>query len=255
MANQETIYIDPLSTTSLLLEIIVNNNCISKATGFVINRGGTDFLITNWHVVSGKNSDNGQLLSDTGAIPDSLAIIHHARARLGSWYRAIEPLYDEEGNPRWHEHPDGSRIDVVALPLQNTPPELVTYPFDLNLADVDLVPQPAMPISIIGYPFGLSTAGAWPIWKTGHIASDPDLDYDGRPAFLIDATTRGGMSGSPVIVRMTGGYKDKKGTYIISSGITTKFLGVYSGRIHGQAEIGRVWRPRVLNEILQQIGR
>lgn len=29
-----------------------------------------------------------------------------------------------------------------------------------------------------------------------------------------------------------------------------KFLGVYSGRIHGDVELGRVWRPQVIDEIL-----
>ena len=124
---------------------------------------------------------------------------------------------------------------------------------DMSLADTDVIAQPAMPVSIIGFPYGLATAGAWPIWKTGHIASDPDLDYDGRPAFLIDATTRGGMSGSPVVLRLSGGYNTKNGKQILAGGIATKFLGVYSGRIHADAEIGMVWRPHVINEILENI--
>ena len=83
-------------------------------------------------------------------------------------------------------------------------------------------------------------------------ASDPGLDYDGRPAFLIDATTRGGMSGSPVVLRLHGGYRTSENNYIMAGGTTTRFIGVYSGRIHGQAEIGRVWRPHVIPEILQR---
>jgi hypothetical protein len=110
-----------------------------------------------------------------------------------------------------------------------------------------------MPVSIIGFPFGLSTAGAWPIWKTGHIASDPDLDYDDRPAFLIDATTRAGMSGSPVVLRSYGGYASSKAHMVIGGGPGTRFLGVYSGRIHNQAEIGRVWRPSSIKEILATV--
>lgn len=38
----------------------------------------------------------------------------------------------------------------------------------------------------------------------------------------------------------------------MSSHSTTKFLGIYSGRIHEESEIGRVYRPRVINEILDQ---
>jgi hypothetical protein len=86
-----------------------------------------------------------------------------------------------------------------------------------------------MTVSIIGYPYGLATAHAWPIWKTGHIASDIDLDYDGRPAFLIDATARSGMSGSPVVHRTSGGFTTRSGDVIYSTGVrpATRFLGVY----------------------------
>ena len=123
---------------------------------------------------------------------------------------------------------------------------------DLALADAGVAAEPAMPVSIIGFPLGLSPDGAFPIWKTGHIASDPDIDYQGRPAFLIDATTRGGMSGSPVVIRMYGGYLTRARQNVIGRRQITRFLGVYSGRIHVEAEIGLVWRPHVIQDILEQ---
>ena len=52
-----------------------------------------------------------------------------------------------------------------------------------------------MPISIIGFPLGMSGPSRMAIWKTGHIATEPDVDYNGEPFFIIDATTRQGMSG------------------------------------------------------------
>jgi hypothetical protein len=144
------------------------------------------------------------------------------------------------------------RVDVVALPLSSDS-QIKIYPLDLTLADSDIVVQVAMAVSIIGYPFGLAVAGRWPIWKTGHVASDPELDYDQRPVFVIDATTRGGMSGSPVVARFYGGYMMKKGYALGGTG--TRLLGVYSGRVHGEAEIGLVWRPRVISEILVEGSR
>jgi SEC-C motif len=108
-----------------------------------------------------------------------------------------------------------------------------------------------MPVSVIGYPLGLKCGEGWPIWKTGHIASDPDIDFQlGRPAFLIDATTCEGMSGAPVVIRNTSGYQTKNGGHILAAGVTTKFIGIYAGRIHKLSEIGRVWRPFLIHEIL-----
>lgn len=248
---RKIIEIDPLSACSLWVELATKGHSLGTATGFIVKETEKPYLITNWHVVAGQNPDTDQLLSSTGALPDTIRIRHHSARRLGSWTLRDEALYDADGNPRWVEHPQGRMIDVVALPLEAVDDQVALYPFDLSLADTDMVPRPAMPVSIIGYPFGLATGGAWPIWKTGHIASDPDLDYDDRPAFLIDATTREGMSGSPVVLRLSGGYKTRDGRAILAGAeFQTLFLGVYSGRIRGEAEIGRVWRPRVVREIL-----
>lgn len=253
MTAPRQINIDPLTVCSLLLETVVNDQSLGTATGFCVNHVDRTFLITNWHVVSGRNPDTNALLSPTGAVPDAVRIVHHSAQGLGNWVIKTDALYDDSGAHRWVEHPRGREIDVVALPVAAAE-DVTIYPFDLALAEFDMVVQVAMPVSIIGFPYGLSAAGALPIWKTGHIATDPDLDYDTRPTFLIDATTRGGMSGSPVILRLYGGYATSRAAMAIGGGPGTRFLGVYSGRIHDDAEIGRVWRPKVVREILDAAG-
>lgn len=250
MTTPSPVLIDPLSTQSLLVETTANGHSLMTATAFVVSRNGQSFLVTNWHVLAGRNPETNQPTHPSAAIPDTVRIVHHSKGRLGTWHLVEEPLYQPDGSPRWLEHAQGQSIDVVALPLSNVPAVVEIFPLDLALADADLIPQPAMSVSIIGFPFGLSAGGAWPIWKTGHIATDPDVDFDGRPSFLIDATTRSGMSGSPVVVRSAGGHMTRSGNYILAGGITTKFLGIYSGRIRDDVELGRVWRPRVLEEIV-----
>lgn len=249
MTAPKQILIDPISATTLLVEPRANGQSLGTATGFCVKSNGKDYLVTNWHVVTDRNPDTGQVLHPSAALPDELAIAHHAAGKLGSWIIKSEKLFDAKKKPRWSEHPSGKTVDVVVLPLSDLA-GATTYPLDLSLADADVIVQVAMPVSIVGFPLGLSTAGAWPIWKTGHIATDPDLDYDGRPAFLIDATTRGGMSGSPVILRLHGGYATSQAAFVIGGGPVTKFIGVYSGRIHEQSEIGRVWRPLVVTQVL-----
>jgi hypothetical protein len=59
------------------------------------------------------------------------------------------------------------------------------------------------------------------------------------------------MSGSPVVLRLTGGYQTKSGkSMIATSGIATLFLGVYSAQ-QTDSEIGLVWKPEVITTILQ----
>ena len=245
------IQIDQLSLTTLSVVPKFNQIELSSATAFSVFWNSQPYLITNWHVVTGRDPDTGLCLDKKyAAIPNKLSVHFHAKGKLGIWKVVDVPLVDSDGMPLWLEHPLKEAIDVVAIPIDILE-GIDIHGLELDLAKVDILPMPAMPISVIGYPLGLAAGKSWPIWKTGHIASDPDIDYEpGRPAFLIDATTRTGMSGSPVVLRLDS-YKKKDGTQIIAGGLATKFMGVYAGRIHEDSEIGRVWRPFVLSEIFQ----
>jgi len=242
--------VDPLSASSVRVEPFFQEHPLASATGFTVMHAETPYLVTNWHVVSGRDADTGTCLDRNAAIPSSLRVWFHEKDRLGSWVAVTIPLVSTEGVRLWKEHPLGSRVDVVAIPLE-LPSNAAVYPFDLALGRTDMIVEPAMPVSVIGFPLGLRAGENWPIWKTGHVASDPDIDFEpGRPAFLIDATTRSGMSGAPVVLRLNGGYLTSQGHHIMSGGMSTKFVGVYAGRIHDASEIGRVWRPFVIDEVL-----
>ncbi|OEZ85656.1 hypothetical protein JAB8_38380 [Janthinobacterium sp. HH106] len=250
----EPIFIDPLSATSLHVVSMFNGIELASATAFTIESNKTPYLVTNWHVVTGRKPDTGDCIDKIhAAIPNILRVRFHTKGKFGQWSHVDIQLFDEDQHSLWQEHPLGKEVDVVAIPL---PPEVTAqvaiYPLDLALAAVDMIAMPAFPVSVIGYPLGLSAGQSWPIWKTGHIASDPDIDFEpGRPVFLIDATTRSGMSGSPVVLRLHN-YERSDGSHVMHIGRATKFIGIYSGRIHEDSEVGKVWRPSVLSEILNR---
>jgi hypothetical protein len=85
------------------------------------------------------------------------------------------------------------------------------------------------------------------IWKTGHIASEPETDFQGEPVVIVDSTTRPGMSGAPVIVRqltMTG------------APFAARLVGIYAGRIGilndgKDSALGQVFKARLIREILE----
>ncbi|MBN1363565.1 MAG: trypsin-like peptidase domain-containing protein [Syntrophaceae bacterium] len=246
--NQLQVIIDPLSVTSLHVEVFTGGTRISSATGFTIERNGSQYLVTNWHVVTGINPDTNEILSKNTNIPDELRVWMHIDP-LGTWQQVRIPLLDSSSRELFLVNSGGQSTDVVIVPLSNLSAQIKVYPFDLSLSEIDMIPEVAMPVSIIGFPQGMSAEGKFPIWKTGHLASEYDINYAGKPTFLVDATTRSGMSGSPVVMKMNGGYKNKNGNYIISGGVKTRFLGIYSGRIHKDIEVGKVWKPIVLEQI------
>lgn len=247
----ETKSINPLSVVSLYLNIYSDSKLIGNATGFVVKKNNINYLITNWHVVTGINPYTQKSIFKKNEKPTKLEIISHGNV-LGKWLSIYEQLYDGKGKRKWIEHKLGSEVDVVALPLNNVDKKTIIYDLDLSLANTDMIPEVAMPISIIGFPLGLTVPGNFPIWKTGHIATDPDLDYYNKPIILIDATTRGGMSGAPVVLRLMGGYKKRDGSVMMAgSKIQTRLLGIYSGRLPRDSEIGIVWKPIVIQQILE----
>lgn len=243
------ILIDEFSVKPLYLETYLGEQRLGVATGFVVKKNESYYLITNWHVVTGRNPFNNNLpLSTTGvADPNILRVWFHGQ-NLGNWISKEIRLINEAGDKLWFEHERCEQVDVVAIPFTITE-DIKIYEIDLAMADFDLIIYPSEAVSIIGFPMALTSGGKFPIWKTGHVASDIDIDWDGKPAFLIDATTKGGMSGSPVIAKRVCIYQTSHGNTV---GNAVRFLGVYSGREISESgvEVGFVWKPRVISEIL-----
>jgi hypothetical protein len=80
--------IDPLSLTSVYLECFSLGISLGTATGFIVKHNTTGYyVITNWHVVSGKNAETGELLDKvTGAVPRLLSL-QQVKKMMGSNYK------------------------------------------------------------------------------------------------------------------------------------------------------------------------
>lgn len=236
------------SIKSLFCELRFGDRVLSTGTGFVVQKGGRAYLLTNRHNVTGRHQETGECLSDTKGTPDNIVIHHHVTGRLGEWVGRGEQLYEEDGKARWREHPQyGARADVVALPLTNLD-GVQLYPYDLaDFPNVAIGPSEV--VSVVGFPFGMSTGGFLPIWATGFVASEPEVKTDGKdlPIFFIDCRSRPGQSGSAVVAYRNGGtFPMVGGGTVMYGGPVTKLLGIYSGRVNPESDIGIVWKTSVL---------
>lgn len=238
------------SVRSLFIQTEARGSPIANATGFVSVHQDGLYLVTNWHVLAGRRLDDGSPLAQNGAVPDSLTIWHNVPERLGSWISKTVPLYGTEGHPLWLEHPvHGRSVDVVGLPLTITP-DVITYPYDPANPGPEVLASPSNPVSVIGFPFGVAGTGRLAIWTQGTIASEVELDFEDLPCFLIDSRTRVGQSGAPVLLYRVGSYLGEDGGLVLGGGEIERFVGVYSGRIHPESDLGRVWKRAALLEIL-----
>ena len=256
-----------LSWVPLKLKTSVNSIELTVATGFVYQHDARSFLITNYHVVSGRHPETGAALHSSCAFPDSLTVgvPVDVAPKVVQWKWWTFPLctQGEQATAIWTEHPQhGSKVDAVAIPvsgLEGT--RVIAANADrLDLFKIRL--YPSLEAFVLGYPFGMSGGGHLPIWKRATIATEPDFDMDGLPRFYIDTATRKGMSGSPVYAQEVGyllpeGETDETRAFVGKAG---RFVGVYSGRIGAEGklddfkvQLGFVWKESALISLVEAV--
>lgn len=242
------------SVQSLHLEFFFEgahgSTSVSVATGFVCISANGPVLVTNWHNVAGIDPITGKHLSKMLVEPN-VVVISHNSPMLGHFIRRQERLRAEvDGVPLWFEHPRwGREADMVALKLRSLD-GVQLRPYDTQ-RDQDLLVTVSEVVSVVGFPFGLRSGGT-AIWATGTVASEPEIDFDKRPIFLIDCRARTGQSGSAVIAHRTGIVPRADGNSYFG-GEATRLMGIYSGRVNAESDLGRVWKTSAITELLAAV--
>jgi hypothetical protein len=254
------IHIASQSMQSLMLTTRCNGTDLAHGTGFIVKTAAGLALITTRHQLTGKYQGRGKPIAASGALPNEI-VIHHPlpfdKTRfIPEWTARVEPLYDSskpDSKPRWKEHPKhGSRADVVLLPLTQTQ-GITSIPYAMNDGPAFAI-QPTETISVVGFPFAIAAGGRFAVWAPGIVASEPDTDYNDLPLFLVDCRTRPGQAGSAVVARRDGTVTLTNGKQASTNGPVTRFLGMYSGRVHKDADIGMVWKASAIQELILSVG-
>jgi hypothetical protein len=227
-AQQPSIEAMSLMTTPVLLA--AGNRTVSQGTGFLYatTRGGEVdmvFLVTNYHVVTGNEPQ-----SLARAQGDRLQFyFHKSREEPTSHFPVNIPLYTKTGEPIWIQSTQYPEADVVLVPIV---PELYDaqgqmFVFSQEHTEIDMKVRPSTQATLLGYPYGFfDTRNFLPVWKTGHLATEPSVDFQGEPVFLVDVSAFPGMSGAPVVAVSNSVYENEVGQMM--SGVQRKLLGVFS---------------------------
>ncbi len=252
--------IDPLSLTAVPLELLgPDDKRCARASGFFYKRDAQHvYLVTNWHVVTGRNPHKPNL-TPLDYVPRLRArALAHSRQpdipepsiHAGAHSQIDIDLNSVDGDdPQWLEHPLGcSHADIAVLEVDREKLDNATE-YQV-IAECDLTPayrEAVMDdICIIGYPRGL-TAGEGlilPLYKRGSIASEPSVN---KRFIFIDGRTDSAMSGSPAICTHSGFWAPNRDIGTATVGTIKKFVGVYSGRLSVEAdgnEMLSAWQPK-----------
>ena len=227
-ASQREIDHASLMTTPILL--MQAGRPVSQGTGFLFGSTTPDgsvetvFLVTNYHVVTG----HAPLSTNPRAGDRIRFVLHQSTTDLGDVRAVTLPLYDQANRPIWLASDAYPAADIVLIPL---PPSVYEGLAPLVFTEAhtrgDIRIRPTSGATLLGYPYGFYDQKHFlPVWKTGHVASEPSVDFEGRPVFLVDVSAFPGMSGSPVLAVANGIYETEDGS--MRSGRIWKLLGVFS---------------------------
>jgi len=213
--------------------------------GLEVEKGNFLCLVTNKHVIKGAKVGRFFFTRRKNDGPDVGSRLDVAIDNFEqSWYG--------------HRNPE---IDVAAMPLVPLLEAIkrqgndvffrslsqALIPSETQLAELDALEG----VLFIGYPSGIyDTANLLPVFRRGITATPIQIDYEGKPIFLIDASVFPGSSGSPVPIYNLGGYTSRKG-FIVSTRVF--LLGIIAQVVYreeqGSLEFANI--PTVLVPIIK----
>lgn len=263
----------PLSFACTPIELLSNDGArtvVSHATGFFWRHRGKAFLVTNWHVLTGRNIFTGKTTSSTGYIPAEIRFFGFTFSKVGPHLQFTRPdvVYQlEEGVAEKLNDMAVTSVpyDICALPI---PVELI---FDRQEAtskhaeaggascyvndhlEQGVISHVGDDCFILGYPLRSYGGLMPPIWKRGGIASEPLLGVSNRPIFFVDAATSDGMSGAPILRRVSTGWETQGNT--IRETYRYGLIGIYGGRVKvANAELhgaGYGWYGSLISKVIE----
>lgn len=256
--------------TTVRVETTLEDGSSAVGTSFVFEDAASPsgrqlFLVSNRHVVEGAMEGT----------------VFFTKRSPGGTPLLGEPLFIKNDGfaRRWHSHPDRS-VDIAVMPLSwqidlvgksGVAPHVRPIALD-EMADPSIFENldVSAPILFIGFPDGMfDERHHLPIVRRGYVATSPDLDFDGKPVFLIDASVFPGSSGSPVFTvgdNLIGGTPALKWLGVISSVFVQTTDGSISWKpaptsrvpipsIDQMIDLGVVIKPRCVRETISSFWR
>lgn len=215
---------EQLFFTTVRIDTVTVNGAQGSGTGFFfshkVGEQNFPFVVTNKHVVMGMREGALSFLHRRDSLP---TLGNGFRLRIDDWPQA------------WFGHPSPD-IDIAIcpfIPLESHIKQQHNIDIFYRYVTSDLIPTPQQVaqldavelVTFIGYPNGIwDSKNLLPVARRGTTASPIEVDFEGTPRFLIDASVFGGSSGSPVFILNQGTYAMKEGG--IALGSRFHFVGV-----------------------------
>lgn len=267
--------VEHLSMITTPVILLKGNETVSQGTGFYYglqdsSHGTILFLITNCHVLTGYPPKETKPPKGDNVI----FYLHKDADNPGDVKQIRFPLFTKNGKPIWLGSKEFPHADVAVIPIvASLYSDTKVFGISEDWTGGNIKVRPTSTITLIGYPYGYYDKKNWlPVWKTGSIASEPDVDFEGKPLFLVDISAFPGMSGSPAFAIAYGAYETIEGPTTV--GHVQKFLGIYASMqmlkeakyleeitsesrlgvvLDESLELGHVWKASLIIKMTKEI--
>jgi hypothetical protein len=282
-----------LNYTTTKIQTYKEDSALHPGTGFIAEYRGHFGLVTNWHILTGCDPDTNIQEKQT---PDKLTCSITIANKIGfvNFKDTIKTKYNLEipltnnGSFTWHSFRDlAPQIDLGLVLLDDFLPEipkgggpvhittekgsrsiyqhgLISTSDDDNEFLARSYPQVGKDVYILGYPGFLEVGHGFPVWRKGSIASEPHIPIirkgvETHNIVYVDAITRSGMSGAPVVRHAEEGekFRTNSGEHVEIESQGIQFVGVYSGRDgivpnRDETGIARVWKAELVTSLFRR---
>lgn len=224
---------EQLTHATVRIECTLADGSRSTGSGFFFQflEEGDSFvpaIVTNKHVIA--DAQKGRFHLTLRGADGGPTIGQHLSIELDQFHH------------RWIGHP-ANDVDLAIMPIAPLLQEaedrgrsffFIALNKSLIMSDAELADLSALEdVIMIGYPNGIWDAvNNMPVIRRGVTATHPNISYEGRREFMIDAACFPGSSGSPVFLYNIGGWTDRNGN-VMMGGVRVKLLGaLYAGPQH-----------------------
>jgi hypothetical protein len=265
------------SIKALYIKLFFNDQYLFHGTGFIGHRSHNNecLLFTAKHLVTTIDFFTAE---PKVVRPNKMEILYTDKnnsvlhkMRSIDLYKADGMASLDDDKKLWIEHPS-IETDIVAFSLDNS------FLNDISVGCfIDIEPpaaryplEPGNSIYVLGFPFKRMN-NFLAVWTSGSLAFEPSQDFpmvlkdeSGNwfekllPAYLINARTFFGQSGSPVVDYSSNQarFNNNDQCWYLDSGASGGILGMYTSRLNPQTEsaqeskqssdLGIVWKTEVL---------
>ena len=223
--SKDTTHITPTSTHlpedsllnySYMLTQMDNDSVIGSGTGEIIHYAEKYYLVTNFHVLTGRDAKTNSNFKDSRGTVSDIAMVFQPKDNKSAFVPMVYPIYNSEGEDNFQVLKFNNQlIDIAVMPIV-LPDKAAHYFFEITDLDTSTSYDSTSRLIFLGFPNGEFINTWQPTKRETRGVINPQKDHF-DPFVFIDSSPIIGMSGGAL-------YKsDSYGGY--------RFFGVISNKV------------------------